>query len=195
MGDDDRLYVSGDLVAAYKDHIVPLATLLTPNQHEAELLTGTKIDSQAAAVAACQALHQRGIATVVITSIRLAELQGELLLVASTQAKQKAGCPTRVQVNIPMLDAYFTGTGDLLAALLLARLHKHPDNMQHAVEQAVASLQAVLLASADASGEAAHAKERTAQVFKQRELRLIQNPHLLISPPVKLKAKPLDAEL
>lgn len=65
MGDDDRLYVSGDLVAAYKDHIVPLATLLTPNQHEAELLTGTKIDSQAAAVAACQALHQRGIATVV----------------------------------------------------------------------------------------------------------------------------------
>lgn len=56
--------------------------------------------------------------------------------------------------------------GDLLTALLLARLHKDPDNMQHAVEQAVASLQAVLLASAEASGEAAHAKERTAQVRK-----------------------------
>lgn len=36
--------------------------------------------------------------------------------------------------------------------------------MQYAVEQAVASLQAVLLASAAASGEAAHATERTAQV-------------------------------
>lgn len=54
--------------------------------------------------------------------------------------------------------------GDLLTALLLARLHKNPDNMQHAVEQAVASLQAVLVASAEASGEAAHATERTAEV-------------------------------
>ncbi|KAL3142564.1 hypothetical protein ABBQ38_002883 [Trebouxia sp. C0009 RCD-2024] len=111
MGDDERLYVSEDLVPAYRDQMVPLATVLTPNQYEAGLLTDTKIDSKASAVAACQALHQRGVATVVITSIRLAELKGELLLVASTQAKQKAGCPTRIQVNIPMLDAYFTGTG------------------------------------------------------------------------------------
>ena len=54
--------------------------------------------------------------------------------------------------------------GDLLTALLLARLYKDPDNMQYAVEQAVASLQAVLLASAEASGKAAHATERTAEV-------------------------------
>ena len=38
--------------------------------------------------------------------------------------------------------------------------------MQYAVEQAVASIQAVLLASAEASGEAAHAAERTAEVCK-----------------------------
>ena len=65
MGDDERLYVSKDLVPAYRDQIVPLATVLTPNQYEAELLTGTKIDSKASAVAACQALHQSGVATVV----------------------------------------------------------------------------------------------------------------------------------
>ena len=57
--------------------------------------------------------------------------------------------------------------GDLLTALLLARLHKDPNNMQYAVEQAVASLQAMLLASAEASGEAAHATERTAEVSKR----------------------------
>lgn len=36
--------------------------------------------------------------------------------------------------------------------------------MQYAVEQAVASLQAILLASSEASGDAAHATERTAEV-------------------------------
>ena len=30
------------------------------------------------------------------------------------------------------------------------------------------------------------------QVCKARELRLIQNQHLILSPPVKLKVKPLD---
>ena len=56
--------------------------------------------------------------------------------------------------------------GDLMTALLLANLYKDPDNMQHAVEQAIASLQAILLASAEASGDAAHATERTAEVIK-----------------------------
>lgn len=69
MGDDERLYVSKDLVPAYRDQIVPLATVLTPNQYEAELLTGTKIDSKGSAMAACQALHQRGVATVVRLTI------------------------------------------------------------------------------------------------------------------------------
>lgn len=65
MGDDDRLYVSKDLVPAYREQIVSLATVLTPNQFEAELLTGIKINSKASAYSACQALHRRGVATVV----------------------------------------------------------------------------------------------------------------------------------
>ena len=65
MGDDNRLYVSEDLVPAYRDQIIALATVLTPNQYEAELLTGTTIDSKASALAACHALHQSGVATVV----------------------------------------------------------------------------------------------------------------------------------
>lgn len=57
--------------------------------------------------------------------------------------------------------------GDLLTALLLAKLHQQPDNMQHAVEHAIASLQGVLLATVDAAGEAAHVKERTSEVAWQ----------------------------
>jgi len=38
--------------------------------------------------------------------------------------------------------------GDLLAALLLARMHRHPRDLATAVEQAVAGLQGVLRATA-----------------------------------------------
>lgn len=54
--------------------------------------------------------------------------------------------------------------GDLLAALLLAKLYLKPGNMQHAVEHATASLQGILLATVAAAGEAAHTKERTPAV-------------------------------
>ena len=51
-----------------------------------------------------------------------------------------------------------------MAALLLAKLHQQPSNMQHAVEHAIGSLQGILLATVEAAGEAAHVKERTAEV-------------------------------
>lgn len=47
--------------------------------------------------------------------------------------------------------------GDLLAALLLARIHQSPDNLAAAVELAVAGLQGVLAATATAAGAAATA--------------------------------------
>ena len=65
MGDDGRLYVAEDLVPAYRDQIISLASVLTPNQFEAELLTGITIDSKSSALQACQSLHKRGIATTV----------------------------------------------------------------------------------------------------------------------------------
>ncbi len=65
MGDDGRIYVPEGAVAVYRDEIVPLASVLTPNQYEAELLTGMKISSEADALAACQTLHARGPRTVV----------------------------------------------------------------------------------------------------------------------------------
>ncbi len=65
MGDNNQLYVAEELIPAYKNQIISLATVLTPNQYEAELLTGIKTDSKKAALQACQALHDRGVATVV----------------------------------------------------------------------------------------------------------------------------------
>lgn len=45
--------------------LVPLSNILTPNQFEAELLTGLPVTSEAQALAAAEALHKAGPHTVV----------------------------------------------------------------------------------------------------------------------------------
>ena len=36
MGDNGRMYVPAELLPLYREHIVPLADIITPNQFEAE---------------------------------------------------------------------------------------------------------------------------------------------------------------
>ncbi|XP_014675841.1 PREDICTED: pyridoxal kinase-like, partial [Priapulus caudatus] len=43
MGDNGHMYVPKELLPIYRDHLVALADILTPNQYEAELLTGLQI--------------------------------------------------------------------------------------------------------------------------------------------------------
>ena len=50
MGDNGCLYVPPELVPIYRDEVIPLATILTPNQFEAETLTGMQIKSDTDAV-------------------------------------------------------------------------------------------------------------------------------------------------
>jgi pyridoxine kinase len=50
LGDGGKLYVPAELVDAYRTEIVPLAAVVTPNQFEAELLTGRPVRTQADAV-------------------------------------------------------------------------------------------------------------------------------------------------
>ena len=49
------------------DALLSLVDIITPNETEAEKLTGIKVDSDQAAARAAQVLHEKGIATVIIT--------------------------------------------------------------------------------------------------------------------------------
>lgn len=66
MGDHGKLYVKPEVVPCYQE-IVPLATIMTPNQFEVEKLVGECIVTEEDALAACNKLHSRGVATVVST--------------------------------------------------------------------------------------------------------------------------------
>ena len=65
MGDHGKLYVKPELVPCYKEDIVRLASIMTPNQFEAEQLVGQRIITEENALTACQTLHDRGPSTVV----------------------------------------------------------------------------------------------------------------------------------
>ena len=50
----------------------------------------------------------------------------------------------RIRMEVPKLDAVFTGTGDLFASVLLAWLYRHPNDLALACEATVSTVQAVL---------------------------------------------------
>ena len=61
----DRL-LADDAVRALRDRVLPLAQVVTPNLHEAELLAGGEVRSLDDMRAAARALHERGAASVLI---------------------------------------------------------------------------------------------------------------------------------
>jgi pyridoxine kinase len=206
LGDNGKLYVPAELVGIYRDDIVPLATMLTPNQFEAELLTGMTISNEEEALNACGNLHEAGPVSVVLTSLDLEEHdaglasdaksdsnrnlnqhhQSHITLLGSTVEPQTGTSKSKFRIVVPRIPSYFTGTGDLCAALLLAWSAKIPNQLGNAAEKAVASLQGVLRRTAAAQAEA-EAAGKTG--IGCRELRLVQSVDDLLRPEVEDEAR------
>ncbi|PPQ70846.1 hypothetical protein CVT24_001053 [Panaeolus cyanescens] len=71
MGDAGRLYVAPDVVPVYRE-MLPLATIITPNWYEAELLSQVELKDMASLRRALSILHQQyHVPNVVISSIPL----------------------------------------------------------------------------------------------------------------------------
>ncbi|XP_022948502.1 pyridoxal kinase-like [Cucurbita moschata] len=183
MGDEGKLYVPQELVSVYREKVVPVASMLTPNQFEAEQLTGLRIQSEGDGREACNILHAAGPTKVVITSI---SMNGELLLIGSHQ-KNEGQSPEQFKIAIPKIPAYFTGTGDLTTALLLGWSNKYPEHLDLAAELAVSSLQAVLRRTMNDYKSAGHDPESSSL-----EIRLIQSQDDIRNPKIKFKAQRYD---
>ncbi|KAA3474627.1 pyridoxal kinase isoform X1 [Gossypium australe] len=179
MGDEGKLYVPEDLVSVYREKVVPVASMLTPNQFEAELLTKLRIGSETDGRKACNILHAAGPSKVVITSINI---DGNLLLIGSHQ-KDKEQAPEQFKIVIPRIPAYFTGTGDLMTALLLGWSNKYPDNLDKAAELAVSSLQALLQRTLNDYTSAGFDSKSSSL-----EIRLIQSQDDIRQPKLTFKA-------
>ncbi|KAK7108088.1 pyridoxal kinase-like [Littorina saxatilis] len=181
MGDGGHLYVPADLVEPYRNTIVPLADILTPNQFELELLTERKVTNEHEALEAMGRLHDKGVGTVVLSSTDFAT-EGTLVALASTN---KESGREVYRISIPKVDATFVGTGDLFACSLLTWLHRDKE-IKSAFEKTVATVQAVMARTLT------YAKENTSLGTKPgmaaMELQLVQSKADIETPVVTLQA-------
>lgn len=181
MGDAGQMYVPEELLPFYKDHLIALADILTPNQYEAELLTGIVVDSQESAFKAIDALHDLGIKIVIISSSELEDNMKEITCFASQICSN--GSKNRIRVQIPKIDGRFVGTGDLTAALLMAWLYRTNNDLATSCAKTMSSLKCVLdrtFKSAQESGQGLNARTL--------ELKLVQSKTNIENPPDLIRA-------
>jgi len=132
LGDNGKLYVAEAVAQVIKTHLVPLATVLTPNVFELSWLAGRAIGNDADAVAAARAL---GRPEVIVTSVPANEKL--LTLRVTADAVQQVASTKREQVP--------HGTGDYLAGLYLA--HRLKQDADKAFTATMARLDAVIATS------------------------------------------------
>jgi pyridoxine kinase len=152
--------------------VVESLSLMAIRCNPTRLLSDIQIASLADAARACDVLHAKGTKVVIITSMSLPERPNELVLFASRVADGNEA--QRLQLVFPKLDKYFTGTGDLFSALVMARMSIDASDVAGACEYAVAGVQAVLARTVRDNSD---------------ELRLIQSRFDIVDPPIVIRAQ------
>lgn len=173
MGDGGVLYksVPTEMVELYRTLLFPLANCIKLNQTELEYLADCKITSEEEAWKAMEKLHSFGVEHVVVSSVSYI---GEHMIgvLASTRSGPEASF-SKWSMEVPKRDEYYTGTGDLFNALLLAWLNKDTSiTLGDAVQKVVSSIQHVL----DRSNDAANQK------LPMKEIRLVQSSSHILNP-------------
>ncbi|KAI9745211.1 MAG: putative pyridoxal kinase [Claussenomyces sp. TS43310] len=228
MGDNGKLYVAEEIVPVYRQ-LIREADLILPNQYEAEYearwLCGIKIVDMNSLGQAIKALHAEYlIPHILITSVSFPAVGStpSLSVVGSTITSENTARIFRIEV--PLLDAYFSGTGDMLAALMVVRLREavsnidglgqkdawiSPDDVEavelplaKAAEMALASMQEVLVKTKESrdrlferiGDEDNESKAYHLKKTRAAEVNIVRNVTCLRNPSVKYTATKLDTE-
>ncbi|KAI9845778.1 MAG: putative pyridoxal kinase [Thelocarpon superellum] len=220
MGDQGHLYVNGNLVPAYTN-LLRDADLILPNQYELGWLAETPINSISSVVDAITTLHRTyRTPHIVVTSVCFDPSNRYLSVIGSTA--DSTGAPRLFQIDVPAIDAFFSGTGDMFAALTVVRLREavsHVPDLSHtrswispddvvavdlplaqALEKVLGSMHAILQKTKEArdrelatfSEVEMQGKEGHVRTTKASEVRLVRNLADLRDPKVEFRAKTLS---
>ncbi|XP_015380105.1 PREDICTED: pyridoxal kinase [Diuraphis noxia] len=175
MGDNKKMYVPKEILDVYKDEIIQLTDILTPNEYELELLTGITITTHNDIYKAMNILYAQGCKTVVVSSSNI----------SSNSVMKCIGrnfsCEEYVELDIPIIDQSFIGTGDFFTALLLIWMNLTNNDLKHSIEKTVATIQAVLKRTIKYTNE-----NGSKNPISNKELKLIQSLSDIQNPEVTI---------
>ena len=144
IGDVGRgIYVASGVPEFLRDHAVPSADVVTPNQFELDQLSGRPSTTLREAIAAIEALHALGPRVVLVTSLHTAETPPDAvdLMVSDPQG--------RFRLRTPRLPLALNGAGDAIAALFFAHLLR-TGSAAEALSRATSSVFGILRRTAEA---------------------------------------------
>lgn len=167
LGDENHFYVPNvgqELVRVYREKVIPLANIVTPNQFETEQLTGLSIGSLEDAKRACVALLDMGPSLIFITSLNL---QKDVITIVAAQRRQRQDDTDNTTndddefwaIDSPLYEGHFGGTGDLTAALILGHTAANNDDVRKCMEQVIGTMHAVIRRTHETAGETVFSKE------------------------------------
>lgn len=146
----------------FKDHLIEVADIITPNLFELNYLTDKPVNTLDEVKAACDALLERGPHTILVTSALIADTPADKIeMIAHTRAATYRVQTPRLPMN-PMPN----GAGDLAAALCLAYTLQG-----HSIDQMLAHLADSIYGVFEATYQAG-----------TRELQLIAAQDLILHP-------------
>jgi pyridoxine kinase len=146
MGDAGRgFYVKPDIPDIFRDELLPLAGIITPNHFELETLYGAAVPDLAAARKAMELLHARGPGVILVTSFRDMPRADGTPESISMLASDKTGL---YRINTPALrtEQNFAGSGDLTTAVFLSR-YLETGSVKRTLELTAASVYGILEAT------------------------------------------------
>lgn len=171
MGDADRgFYARPGIPEFWRDHVVRHADIMTPNLFELEFLTGHPTQTTADILAAVAGLRARGPQVVVVTSAVSSDAPADVMRMVGV------GPDGAWQVETPVLDRKFTGSGDLTTAMFLAHWLRTRD-----VGVALGATASIVYSILEATTRAGHP-----------ELRLVDAQSDLVNPRHVFESRPVS---
>lgn len=142
---NQHCFVKPEVLEFFKYHLV--ADIITPNQYEAETLSGKQIKTTTDLKAVAQFFQDKGSQIVIITGVKLDDVAPDTLHIYGGQGNQHYLLAAR-EYTFPVPPS---GTGDLFSAVFLGS-YLSCKNLEHALRRSVDLMNRVLAKTA-ASGD------------------------------------------
>jgi len=152
MGDVGRgFYVKPEIPGIFRNEVIPLADIVTPNQFELKVFTGTASSTPEAetlegVLEAVKRLHAAGPRIILVTSLKIVEMEKEAdgapvigMLVSDGKDVYRISTPELCFEN----SAAMAGSGDLSASVFLSRYLETAD-IKRALELTAASVYGIM---------------------------------------------------